>query len=277
MIREEIAKKFVLYIMMILMMVLFIFPFFWMLSVGMRSGKQIFVYPPQLLPNPVHLDNFTKALKVFPLFIYLKNTIYICSIGGLGLTIASSMAAYTFARLKWWGSNVFFIATLSTVMLPFAIYMVPYYILFGKLGMLGTLLPLWLPFCFGNGFSIFLCTQFFKGIPLDLSDAAKIDGCSEFGIYARIILPLSRNILFTVFILHFVMMWKNLLVPLVFLSNREMYTVAIGLQMLQGGSNPTPWEIQMSCAAMACIPSIFILFLFFKTFTKGVVFSGLKG
>jgi len=269
--------KIILYAVMVFFAILFIFPFFWMVSVGIRSGDEIFVKPILLLPGHLQiLDNLKATLGLFDYFGNLKNSIYVCVLGALGTTISSAMAAYAFARLRWRGRNIFFGLTLSTMMLPFAAYMIPYYLIFQRLGLLGTLVPLWLPYCFGGAFNIFLYTQFFRGIPEDLSDAAKIDGCSELGIFARIILPNSKAILATVFVFHVAWMWQEFLIPLVFCPSGEKYTLAVGLQSLQGGSNPPPWEQQLMGATIGSLPLLIIFALTSKFFVRGLSFSGLK-
>jgi len=272
-----ITKKIILYTVMIIIAIIFIFPFFWMISVGIRSGSEIFVKPPLFLPRHIQpLKNLKAAFQLFDYFGSLKNTVYVCVLGALGTTISSAMAAYAFARLRWRGKDIFFGLTLSTMMLPFAAYMIPYYLIFQRLGLLGTLAPLWLPYCFAGAFSIFLCTQFFRSIPEALSDAAKIDGCSEVGIFARIILPNSKAVLATVFIFHVVWMWQEFLIPLVFCPSDEMYTLTVALQSLQGGSNPPPWEVQLMGAAIGSIPLLIIFALTSKFFVRGISFGGIK-
>jgi len=273
-----ITKKIILYAVMVFIAIIFIFPFFWMISVGIRSGSEIFVKPPLLLPRHIQLlENLKATLELFDYFSSLMNTVYVCLLGALGTTVSSAMAAYAFARLRWRGKDIFFGLTLSTMMLPFAAYMIPYYLMFQRLGLLGTLVPLWLPYCFGAAFNIFLCTQFFRGIPEELSDAAKIDGCSELGIFMRIILPNSKAVLATVFVFHVVWMWQEFLIPLVFCPSDEMYTLTVALQSLQGGSNPPPWEVQLMGATIGSIPLLIIFALASKFFIRGISFSGLKG
>lgn len=274
----RITKRIVLYAVMIIMAIIFIFPFFWMVSVGIRSGNEIFVEPPLLLPRHIQLfENLKGTLGLFDYFGNLRNTVYVCVLGALGTAISSAMAAYAFARLRWRGKNLFFALTLSTMMLPFAAYMIPYYLMFQRLGLLGTLVPLWLPYCFGAAFNIFLYTQFFRTIPEELSDAARIDGCSEVGIFARIILPNSKTVLVTVFVFHVVFMWQEFLIPLIFCPSDEMYTLAVGLQSLQGGSNPPPWELQFLGATIGSIPLLIIFSLTSKFFVRGISLSGIKG
>jgi multiple sugar transport system permease protein len=213
-----------------------------------------------------------------PFATQLSNTLTVGLLGTFGVVFSSSLAAYAFARLKWPGRDLFFLLTVTTMMVPFAVKIVPLYGLFREIGWVGTLKPLWAPAFFGTGFSIFLLRQFFKGIPQDLTDAARMDGCSEFGIYLRVVLPLSKPALAAVALFHFLYVWNDFFAPLVFLTDPGDFTLALGLHQFQsthGGG--TPWNLMMAAATLVTLPVMFIFFFSQRYFVRGITMSGLKG
>lgn len=266
-----------LFLVMILVGVVFLAPFYWMLLASFEPHQRIFQTPPAFFVWPLHWKNYTKIGDFFPFWLYLRNTVAVAVLGAVGTCLGSSLAAYSFARLKWPGRQVLFTVTISTMMLPFAVYMIPLYELYRKLGMVNSLLPLWAPFCLGGAYNVFLLTQFFKGIPFEFSESATIDGCNQFVIYSRIVLPLSGSALLVVFIFHVVWMWNELLMPMVFLSKQNLYTLAIGLQSLIGGTSRVPWEIVMAASTLSSLPLVVLYFSLNRVFTQGITMTGLKG
>lgn len=166
--------------------------------------------------------------------------------------------------------------TLSTMMIPFAVTMVPLYAVFRKLGFVGTLQPLWVPYIFGTAFNIFLLRQFFMTIPQDLTDAARVDGCSEFGIFMRMILPLSKPALTVVALFHFMFAWNDFMGPLIYLTDQDTYTLSLGLQIFQSQHGGTEWHLLMAASAMVILPILIIFFFAQKTFVEGIALSGMK-
>jgi multiple sugar transport system permease protein len=216
-----------------------------------------------------------REMSIF--WLYLRNTLIVCILGVIGTVSSSSLVAYSLARIPWRGRGVLFGITLATMMVPFAVLMVPLYALFAKFGWVGTLLPLWVPAFFGSGFNIFLLRQFFLTIPKDLSEAARIDGCSEFGIFWRIILPLSKPALAVVALFHFLYAWNDFMGPLLFLTRRETFTLSLGLQSFQSQHGGTDWTSLMAASTLICLPIIVLFFFTQKTFIKGIATTGLKG
>lgn len=210
-------------------------------------------------------------------WLYLRNTLLVCLLGVIGTVCSSSLVAYSLAKIPWRGRGVLFALTLATMMVPFAVLMVPLYTLFARFGWIGTLLPLWVPAFFGSGFNIFLLRQFFLTIPKDLSEAARIDGCSEFGIFWRIILPLSKPALAVVALFHFLYAWNDFMGPLLFLTRRETFTLSLGLQSFQSQHGGTDWTSLMAASTLICLPIIVLFFFTQKTFIKGIATTGLKG
>lgn len=210
-------------------------------------------------------------------WVYLSNTLVVCILGVTGTVISSSLVAYSLAKIPWSGRHALFGLTLATMMIPFPVLMVPLYSVFKAFGWIGTLLPLWVPAFFGTGFNIFLLRQFFLTIPRDLSEAARIDGCSEFGIFWRIVLPLSKPALAVVALFHFLWAWNDFMGPLLYLTRQETFTLSLGLQAYQSQSGGTDWTSLMAASTLICLPIIVIFFFTQKTFIRGIATTGIKG
>ncbi|QQE13990.1 carbohydrate ABC transporter permease [Planctomycetota bacterium] len=208
---------------------------------------------------------------------YLWNTIILCLLTVFGTVISCSLVAYGFSRIKWRGRDTMFIVVLSTMMIPFPVVMVPLYSLFKELGWIGTLQPLWVPTFFAGAFNVFLLRQFFMSIPKDLSDAARVDGCSEFRIYWQIILPLAKPALMVVGLFQFMATWNDFLGPLLYLTDQMDFTLALGLQSYQSKQGGTDWHFLMAASSMIVLPVIVLFFFTQKTFIEGISMSGLKG
>lgn len=208
---------------------------------------------------------------------FLKNTLLVCVLGTAGAVFSNALIAYGFARLRWRGRDVMFALTLGTMMVPFPVLMVPLYGVFKELGWIGTLLPLWVPAWFGSAFNIFLMRQFFRTIPEDLSEAARIDGCSEWQIFWRVILPLSKPVLAVVALFHFLHAWNDFMGPLLYLTKRSTFTLAVALQNYQTQNGGTPWHFLMAASTIVIVPVIILFFFTQKTFIKGIATTGMKG
>ena len=216
-----------------------------------------------------------KAMKFFP--AYLTNTLILCFLTCLGTVFSSAFVAYGFAKIDWKGKNIVFIIVLSTMMIPFVVTMVPLYDLFRSLGMIGTLQPLWITAFFGGAFNIFLLRQFFMTIPKELSEAAIIDGCSDFQIFSKIILPISKPALLVVVLFQFMYTWNDFLGPLIYLTDQKDYTIALGLQFFQSQHGGTSWNYLMAASTIMVIPVIILFFFTQKSFIEGISTTGFKG
>ena len=283
------------YLVLCLLALAFLLPAVLMVTTSLKSERE---KRKRILPKEVRLRNYSDAIAFehgktrppregesavaffvrTPFARQLVNTLIVGVLGVVGVLLSSSLAAYAFARLRWPGRDLFFLLTVTTMMVPFAVKLVPMYGLFRSLGWIGTLKPLWAPAFFGTGFSIFLLRQFFKGVPRDLTDAARIDGCSEFGIYWRIVLPLAKPALAAVALFHFLYVWNDFFAPLVFLTHPEDFTLALGLHQFQsthGGG--TPWPLMMAAATLVTLPVVALFFFAQRLFVRGVTMTGLKG
>ena len=216
-----------------------------------------------------------KAMKFFP--DYLKNTLALCFLCCLGTVFSSAFIAYGFSKIDWRGRDWLFMIVLSTMMIPFAVTMVPLYALFRHLGLIGTLQPLWIGSFFGGAFNIFLLRQFFFTIPNELCDAARIDGCSEFKIFTKIVLPMSKPVLLVVCLFQFIATWNDFLGPLIYLTEQRDYTLSLGLQFFQSQHGGTSWNYMMAASAIMILPVIVIFFFTQKSFIEGISTTGFKG
>ncbi len=208
---------------------------------------------------------------------YLSNTLLVALLGVTGTVLSSALVAYGLSRVTWKGRESLFNITLATMMVPFPVLMIPLYSVFRSLGWIGTLMPLWVPAFFGGAFNIFLLRQFFMTIPNELSEAARIDGCSELAIFWRIILPLARPALSVVALFHFLFVWNDFLGPLIFLTQPETFTMALGLQQYQSQNGGSESHLLMGASALLVLPIIVLFFFAQKTFIQGISTTGMGG
>ncbi|NPV80286.1 MAG: carbohydrate ABC transporter permease [Firmicutes bacterium] len=256
--------------------VLFVFPFLWLVSTSLKPDTQIFLFPPTLIPRPFNWRNYSRMFTYLPFTLFYWNTIYITALTVFGTFISCSLVAYSFARLRWPGRDLCFIIMLSTMMLPPQVTMIPIYLVFKYMGWIDTFKPLTVPAFFGNAFSIFLLRQFYMTIPWELDDAAKIDGCSFFQIYWRIMLPLVKPALATITIFTFQGQWNNFLGPLIYINSTEKMPLALALRLFQTmyGSE---WGLLMAASTAMTLPLVITFFFCQKYFIQGITLTGLKG
>jgi multiple sugar transport system permease protein len=208
--------------------------------------------------------------------LYLRNSLVVATLSVAGMVLSSSVVAYGFSRIHWRGRDTTFMFVLATMMIPFTVIMAPQYLLFKHLGWIGSLRPLWVPAWFGGGFSIFLLRQFFLGIPRSLDEASRLDGCSHFGTFFHIILPLARPALVVVALLQFIATWNDFAGPLVFLNHQSKYTAALGLQMYQTQHGDTPWNLVMAASVLVIAPVFAVFVVAQGALIEGVATQGLK-
>ena len=208
---------------------------------------------------------------------YLVNSLLVALLGLVGTVLSSALVAYGLSRIRWKGREVLFNVTLATMMVPFPVLMIPLYGVFRDLGWIGTLLPLWVPAWFGGAFNIFLLRQFFMTIPHELSDAARIDGCTEWGTFWRVILPLAKPALAVVGLFHFLFAWNDFLGPLIFLTEPDTFTMALGLQQYQSQHGGSEWHLLMGASVLLVVPIVVLFFFAQKTFIQGISTTGMGG
>jgi len=270
------TKNAVTLVIMIVVGITFLLPFYWMVSTSFKVKTDIFCVPPKWIPSQLRPQNYTDALGYFPFFRYLRNTVTITVFSTIGWLFSSAMVAYGFARLRFPGRNVLFYVLLSTMMLPPQVTMVPLFVIFRTLGWVDTFYPLIIPAYFGSPFFIFLLRQYFLGIPQELIDAARIDGSSELGIFSRVILPLSKPALTAVGIFGLMYGWNDFLGPLIYLNSEKAKTVALGLDAFRTFYG-TDWQGLMAISTLMVIPVVIIFFFAQKYFVRGIALTGMKG
>jgi multiple sugar transport system permease protein len=252
-------------------------PFFFALSTSLKETGKEFVWPPEWIPNPVVWYNYVRAMTVLPFHLFVKNTLIITLTATAGSILTASMAGFAFARLRFPGRNFLFGLCLSSMMLPYAVTMIPQFILFKSIGWINTLLPLIVPSWFGGGaFFIFLSRQFFMAIPYEFDDAARIDGAGDWQIWARVMTPMSRPVMATIAVFSIVNHWNDFMGPLIYLHSIEKRTIAVGLRTYLGMEG-TDWNYLMAAAVASTIPILILFFSAQRYFVKGVVMSGLAG
>lgn len=243
---------------------------------GTDAGSILLVDPTELQAKPyVHWPNFTGGFQAFPFGRYLLNTLVICFFCVIGTILSSSLVAYGMTFITWRGREPLFWVMLATMMLPAQVTMLPVFLVFRSLNWIDTILPLVVPAFLGNAFFIFLLRQFYRSIPLALFEAARLDGMSELGIWARIVLPLSKPALMVVGLFTFLGSWNDFFGPLIYLHSDEKYTLSIGLSTLQGqyGSD---WGRMMAMSLVMTVPIVVLFFLTQRTFIQGVKLTGIK-
>ncbi|MEN0020594.1 MAG: carbohydrate ABC transporter permease, partial [Planctomycetota bacterium] len=223
----------------------------------------------------VYSDAWSNEIVNFPQA--LQNSLIICVLSVTGMVTSSAIVAFGMSRIEWPGRGIAFACVLATMMVPYPVLMSTLYVLFNWFGWIGSFKPLWVPTFFGGAFQIFLLRQFFLSIPKDLDEAATIDGCGRFGIFWRIILPLSRPALAVVALFQFIFAWNDFLGPLVYLTQQDQFTLALGLQQYQSQYGNTPWNQLMAASAMISAPVLVLFFLTQRTFVEGIATQGLKG
>lgn len=263
----------------------FLLPFLWILSTSFKDKDAVMAFPPRWIPSTIHWQNYWELLRdpKFNFLLWTRNTLILEVLTVTGTTISSAIVAYGFAKIRFRGRGVLFGIMLSSMMIPFPVIMTALFTIFRWLGdntgtaWIGTYKPLWVPAWFGSAFNIFLLRQFFMTIPDELSEAARIDGCSEVGIFVRVILPLARPALTVVALLAFMGTWNDFQAPLIFLQRAEQFTLALGLQNLQSQHGGASWGQLMAASVLVILPVLTLFFVAQKTFIEGIATTGMKG
>ncbi len=252
-------------------------PFFWLISSSLKAPSKIYVFPPQFIPNPIRWQNYVEVFNAVPVFLYARNTFIITFFATIGTLLSSVLAGYAFARLRFKGRDAIFSVLIATLMLPFVVTMIPIYIMFSKIGWVNTLLPLIVPAFFGEAFFIFLLRQFFRTIPVELEDAARIDGAGRIRILFQIMVPLARPSIVVVAILSALENWNAFMQPLMYLTKRNVWTLALGMNSLQRFETGRDWtHYLMVLGVFMVIPVIITYFIAQRELIEGIVMTGMK-
>ena len=266
-----------LYLMLTFLGLLFLVPLVWILSSSLKFPAQVFSVPIKWIPDPVLWSNYVDVFRLVPFARYAVNSLIVAGTATLGAVLSSSLVAFSLSRLRWPGRNIVFMMVLGTMMLPSVVTLVPTFILMKNLGWLDTFYPLIIPSWFGaNAFFIFLMRQFMLGIPIELDEAARIDGAGSFRIYAQLILPLSKSVIAAVVIFAFLERYNDLLGPAMYLTTERKYTLSIGLHALSG-TYGNYWPYVMAASTLMTLPIVLIFVLFQRQFIKGIQMTGMTG
>lgn len=262
-------------------------PFFWLVRTSLMVEGDQYIWPPIIWPNPVIWRNYIEIFQIpfIPLTLFFRNSVILVTFSVIGEIISTSLVSFSFGRLRWKGRDLLFAVLVATLFLPSQMTIIPLFLLWKEVGWINTLLPIIVPSWFGHAFFIFLMRQFIMTIPHDLDDAARIDGCSTFGVYWNIIVPLSKPALATIAIFSFQNKWNQFFEPLIFINSKEMMPIAVGVRIfrsaliLPGGttSSSVSWSHMLAATVVMVLPIIIIFFFAQRVFIQGIVVSGVKG
>jgi multiple sugar transport system permease protein len=273
--RKKRIKHLGLHLLLITGSVVMLVPFAWMLSTSLKEAGDVFIYPPQWIPQPVQWENYKETVTVMPFGrFYLNSAIQAVSVTVLQL-LTASLAAFAFARLRFRGRDALFMLYLATMMIPFPVTMIPNFLIMRYLNWIDTFRALILPPAF-SAFSTFLLRQYFMSIPVEMDDAARVDGASSFRIWWQIILPLSGPALATLAIFTFLGQWNNFLWPLIVTNSEEMRTLPVGLATFQSQYS-VQWNLLMAGSVIAVLPILVIYIAGQKWFVRGITLTGMGG
>ena len=275
--RRKLISTTLLTILGVLISLFAAIPFLWMVSNSLKLRSEVLSWPPVLIPKSPQFVNFLDAMKEIDIPRLVGNTMTIVFWVLILQVTSSVLVAYGFARYRVKGSKLLFYVLLATMMLPWVVTMVPAYTIFLKLNWVGTYLPLIVPSIGGSAFYIFMLRQFIMGIPRELDEAAKIDGCGDLKILFRIILPLCKPILGTLVIFSFTSTWSDFIGPSFYITNNDLFTFSLGLQAFRGLNSTMPWHTAMAACVIFSLPMVLIFFLAQNVFTRGITMTGLKG
>ena len=262
-----------LFVILSLGAVLILFPIAWMLSTALKSAPEIAMYPPKLLPEKPMFENFAIAWSKAPFTRYTINTLIIVFFTIIGNVLVNSFVAYGFAKIDFAGKKFLFNVILATMMIPGFVTLVPAYVIFSKLQWVNTYLPLIVPAFCGNAFHIFMMRQFYRTIPNELMEAARVDGAGHFYIWGRLMMPLVKPVLATVALISFKGAWSDFQGPLLYLSDRAKYTLQLGLQVFKG-QGFTEWNYLMAVSFLSMLPILLLFFCFQNYFIEGMNVGG---
>ena len=261
---------------MILLATIFLIPLFWLASTALKDRAQTWIFPPRWIPDPFVWTNFRGVFETAPFGRFLQNTLVIIFWNIVGSVLSTTLVAYGFARLRFPGRDALFMLMISTMMIPYPVTLIPTFLLFKILGWLNTYLPLTVPAFTGGAFFIFMMRQYMMTIPLELDNAARIDGCNRFQVLFRILMPICKPPLTLVTVFSFLGVWNDFLGPLIYLNDSEKYTLAIGLNLLRSRFD-TDWNLMMAAALMSVVPVLILYFLAQLHIIGGIASVGLKG
>jgi len=273
--RKQIGH-FLLHVVLIALGITFLMPLAWVASTSLKAAGQVFITPVEWIPTTPHWSNYSEVFQRLPFARFILNSFFVTFMGTLGSVLSSIMVAFGLARIRWPGRDIVFVALIATMMLPGIVTLIPVFIIFKTINWIGTFYPLWAPAWFGLAFYIFLIRQYMLTLPIELDEAAKIDGASNFRILWQIITPLCGPAIAAVAIFSFIFHYNDFMHPLIYLTKNEMFTLPLGLLWFQGRFGNF-WHLVMAASMITIIPLISLFFLAQRYFIQGIQFTGLAG
>jgi len=273
----RLATNLIKYLLLFLIAGFFLLPWVWMISTSLKNPEELAVYPIIWIPDPIRWDNYLEAFRRAEFPRFLLNTMLVTIPSVLGALLSNALVAYGFARIRWPGRDAVFSLVLATLILPGFVTFIPLYLIFKQLNWINSYLPLVVPTFLANPFFVFMLRQFFMALPEELSDAARVDGASEFRIFSQIILPLARPALATVALFQFIGSWNDYFGPLVYLNDKALYTISLGIANMRASYGFSNFAWIMAATCMSVLPIIVLFFFAQRTFIEGIALTGLKG
>ncbi len=263
------------YVVLFALLLVIVFPLFWMIVTSFKPLSEVRRYPPTILPESFTFENYVDIWQQYPFANFLFNSFFISILGTFGALLSCTLAGFALARLRFPGQQVIFIVVLVTLMIPYPARMIPLFILMSKLGWIDTYLPLVVPWYFGSAYGVFLMRQFFKGIPGELMEAGILDGCGPFNVLWRIYLPLSMPALTALAVVTFTTIWNDFIPPLIFINSMDKMPIAVGLAFFKGQGEAF-WSWLMAAAVLSALP-LLVLYLFAQRYIiESMAMTGLK-
>jgi multiple sugar transport system permease protein len=268
-----------LYLVILVLLVPFVFPLWWMIASSLKTNTEVFAFPPSMVPSDPQWQNYARVFELQPFAQQYFNSLYIAVIVTLGVLLVSSMAGYAFARIRFRGANLLFLLLLGGLLIPREVIIIPLFQMMRSAGFVDSHIPLIVIPMFGTQsvFGTFLMRQFFIGLPTELEEAARVDGLGRWGIYRRIALPLATPVLAALTIITFLQTWDMFLEPLVFLSSPERFTLPLALTQFADAYGGPIWNVQMAATTLMTLPVLLVFILAQRQFIQGIAQTGLKG
>lgn len=274
--RRSQVGHFFLHLVMILLGLTFLMPLAWVVSTSLKLPGQVFITPIEWIPTEPQWSNYREVFERLPFHLFIRNSFYVTIMGTIGMVLSSLTVAFGLSRLRWPGRDLVFTVLLATMMLPGVVTMIPVFIIFKEIGWVGTFFPLWVPAWFGAAFYIFLMRQYMMTLPLELDEAAKIDGASSFRILWQVVAPLCGPAIATITIFAFLQHYNAFMEPLIYISDNEMFTLPLGLLWFKGRFGNF-WHLVMAASMITIAPVIVLFFAAQRYFVQGAQFTGLAG
>ena len=271
----KVGQKWLSRIILILFSAALLLPLYWMVATALKTDQELAIFPPTLWPQHPQWRNFTEAVNYIPFFRFLRNTLTVTALTVVGAVVSNPLIAYGFSRLEWPGRDKIFMVVLATVFIPFPVVIIALFDIFAKLGWINTFLPLVVPLFFGSAFWIFLMRQFLLQIPMEVSDAARIDGANEFQVFSQVILPLALPAVGVIAIFAALHAWNDFIGPLIYLQDESKYTLAIGLTFFRSQYD-VQFNLLMAASTLIVLPVVIIFLLFQRAFLDGITLGSVK-